>query len=103
MVVPNWLLRETFMVEHNPNCPSPFLVRLVGKGKGYIRRNSDDVRGYGQTLEDAATMAMKLAGKFTAVETSALCPHGMPLAENICGPCSSGEPNHQWLIRKRGY
>lgn len=21
------------------------------------------------------------------------CPHGMPLAENICGPCSKGEPN----------
>jgi hypothetical protein len=26
-------------------------------------------------------------------ETSALCPHGMPLAENVCGPCSEGEPN----------
>lgn len=22
-----------------------------------------------------------------------LCPHGMPLAENICGPCSQGRPN----------
>lgn len=22
-----------------------------------------------------------------------LCPHGMPLAENICGPCSEGRPN----------
>jgi hypothetical protein len=36
-------------------------------------------------------------------ETSALCPHGMPRAENVCGPCSEGEPNRQWLIRKRGY
>jgi hypothetical protein len=22
-----------------------------------------------------------------------LCPHGMPLAENVCGPCSQGRPN----------
>lgn len=36
-------------------------------------------------------------------ETGALCPHGMPLAENVCGPCSEGQPNRQWLIRKRGY
>lgn len=27
------------------------------------------------------------------METSALCPHGMPLAENVCGPCSEGQPN----------
>jgi hypothetical protein len=25
--------------------------------------------------------------------SDSLCPHGMPLAENICGPCSKGEPN----------
>lgn len=29
----------------------------------------------------------------TAQETRALCPHGMPLAENVCGPCSEGRPN----------
>lgn len=23
----------------------------------------------------------------------AICPHGFPLAENVCGPCSKGEPN----------
>ncbi len=23
----------------------------------------------------------------------ALCQHGFPLAENVCGPCSKGEPN----------
>lgn len=22
-----------------------------------------------------------------------LCPHGMPLADNVCGPCSEGRPN----------
>src|SRR4051812_12214021 len=25
----------------------------------------------------------------------ARCPHGMPLAENICGPCSHGRPNRR--------
>lgn len=30
-----------------------------------------------------------------ALETVALCPHGMPLAENTCGPCSEGRPNAQ--------
>lgn len=25
------------------------------------------------------------------------CPHGMPLAENICGPCSMGRPNNPTL------
>ena len=24
---------------------------------------------------------------------STLCPHGLPLAENVCGPCSQGQPN----------
>jgi hypothetical protein len=30
---------------------------------------------------------------YSAPETRALCPHGMPLAENVCGPCSEGRPN----------
>lgn len=30
-----------------------------------------------------------------SLETSALCPHGMPLAENVCGPCSEGRPNRK--------
>ena len=25
--------------------------------------------------------------------TEQLCPHGMPLAANTCGPCSQGRPN----------
>ncbi len=28
-----------------------------------------------------------------AVDDGQLCPHGLPRAENICGPCSEGEPN----------
>jgi hypothetical protein len=27
------------------------------------------------------------------IVSGAICPHGMPLAENICGPCSQGRPN----------
>jgi hypothetical protein len=32
--------------------------------------------------------------RLRAAETkSALCPHGLPLADNVCGPCSEGRPN----------
>jgi hypothetical protein len=24
-----------------------------------------------------------------------LCPHGMPIADNVCGPCSEGRPNRR--------
>ena len=34
----------TFAVQHNPNCPSPWLVRLAGKGAGSI-----DMKAYGVT------------------------------------------------------
>lgn len=34
--VPDWLLQKTFRIEYNPGCLSPFLVRLVGKGRGRI-------------------------------------------------------------------
>jgi hypothetical protein len=29
----------------------------------------------------------------TSVGREGVCPHGMPLAENVCGPCSKGRPN----------
>lgn len=56
--VPAWLRRETFAVEYNPNCPSPYLVRLVGKGVGQITHDNRDARGYGQTLREAAIAAL---------------------------------------------
>lgn len=28
----------------------------------------------------------------TPAPASELCPHGLPLADNICGPCSQGRP-----------
>lgn len=48
---------KTFVLEHNPNCPSPFMIRFVGKGKGVIDKlppgQSRDRIGYGQTIKEA--------------------------------------------------
>ncbi len=59
--VPSWLRAQTFQVEHNPNCPSPFLVRMIGKGRGRIYADERDALGYGQTLAEAAGHAAKTA------------------------------------------
>jgi hypothetical protein len=53
------------MLEHNPNCPSPFLVRLPGWGTGVLDRKvnmaeTNDAFGYGKTLELAADVAFKM-------------------------------------------
>lgn len=37
--------------------------------------------------------ALQMLGGLYAETKSEFCPHGMPLAENICGPCSQGRPN----------
>jgi hypothetical protein len=31
--------------------------------------------------------------RLAAMKRKKLCPHGMPLADNICGICSEGRPN----------
>lgn len=55
------LTKETFSVHHNPNCPSPFEVRLVGKSAGRLdnlyRQFTRDILGYGRTFEEAAKEA----------------------------------------------
>jgi hypothetical protein len=54
----------TYVTEHSPNCPSPYMVRMVGtaNGKGVIDRLphplSKDAIGYGQTFEEAASKAL---------------------------------------------
>jgi len=51
---------ETYAIEHNPNCPNPFLVRLVGKGGCLDKKPSGktkDILGYGETLEMAVSRA----------------------------------------------
>lgn len=54
--------KKTYVVQHSPNCPSPFLVRLVGYRKGVIDmllpRQSGDAIGYGKSLSEAAANAM---------------------------------------------
>jgi len=52
----------TFVLQHNPNCPSPFLVRLVGEGRGMIDllspERTKDRLYYGKTLEEAVNRAV---------------------------------------------
>lgn len=61
----------TFCLEHNPNCPSPFLVRLPG-ASGFIDKKpvwsldpsvelTGDCYGYGKTLEEAADAAIEVS------------------------------------------
>ena len=73
--IPRWLLKQTFAIQYNPNCPSPFLVRLVRPGTGGLdykqhmsfQHSGDekltesvthDILGYGQTIEEAAKVAL---------------------------------------------
>jgi len=59
---PAGLLEVTHEVRFNPNCPDKFQVRLVGK-RGRIEGTSDDIVGYGATLQIAATMALAAKAK----------------------------------------
>lgn len=56
-ILPDWIYADTFRIEHNPNCPSPFLVRLVQYGRGQIDGTDQDAMGYGKTLGEAAERA----------------------------------------------
>jgi len=61
--VPAWLAKHTYRVEHNPNCPSPYLVRLIAKNKARIVGDKTDACGYGKTLQQAAENARKTQGE----------------------------------------
>lgn len=62
------ILKRTFVVQHNPNCPSPWLVRLPGKGlyidlKPYSsltmpKDRTGDILGFGQSFEEASNAAL---------------------------------------------
>lgn len=71
---PNWLLQRTFAVQYNPNCPSPFLVRLIRPCGGCLDLKpymamkakdepepdlTKDCLGFGLTLQEAAEEARK--------------------------------------------
>lgn len=62
------VLREldklTYVVEHCPNCPKMFLVRLPGNNQGVIDKKpysngeTKDILGFGRTLRGAAKRAL---------------------------------------------
>jgi len=66
------LSKLTFVVQHNPNCPSPWLVRLPGKGPidmlpygdglGIVAHQTGDFLGFGKTFEEAARAALAKGG-----------------------------------------
>jgi hypothetical protein len=74
--VPAWLLEKTFCVEYCPNCPKRWLVRMPGKSavidklpyrSSYIRGEArppltKDALGFGDTLEEAALIALNQQG-----------------------------------------
>lgn len=82
MAFPTELLSRTFAVQHNPNCVSPFLVRLIGKGRPMIdmkpyhvpllgvQNQTFDVLGFGKTLGEAARAALAKANLTPAPSTN---------------------------------
>lgn len=62
--VPAWLLNEVYAVQYSPNCPKPYLVRLIGPGTGQLdlkpyawEIETKDALGFGVTLAEAAENA----------------------------------------------
>ncbi|MCZ7470296.1 hypothetical protein M0412_10820 [Agrobacterium sp. O3.4] len=62
----------TYAIQHNPNCPAKYLVRLVGKSgridlKPYgnhlprVKHETGDVLGFGKTLDEAIDKALSAA------------------------------------------
>lgn len=62
----------TYAVQHNPNCPAKYLVRLVGKSgridlKPYgnhlprVKHETGDILGFGKTLDEAIDNALAAA------------------------------------------
>lgn len=56
------LSKYTYMVRHNPNCPSPFEVRTGGGAFMVDAREPRNLVSYGKTLDEAmARAAEKIA------------------------------------------
>lgn len=71
---PAALLKLTFAVQHNPNCPSQWLVRLPGRragsidlkpygvtgsGLGLIPHETKDILGFGKSFSEAGNAAIE--------------------------------------------
>jgi hypothetical protein len=63
------ILTHTFAVQHSPNCPSPWLVRLPGESGiidnlpylSFCRESAEmtgDILGFGKTFDEAAGSAL---------------------------------------------
>lgn len=74
------------------NKKDPF---MYGQFKGSFFDHSDPSRepteydwlkGWGNLWRDAICVERERCSQ-------ALCPHGLPIADNTCGPCSEGRPN----------
>jgi len=71
--VPAGIAEKTFAVQHNPNCPKPFLVRLVSPGTGKLDLRqytfpsepdaTKDSLGFGKTLSEAAEEALRVVAE----------------------------------------
>ena len=48
--------------KHNPHCPSPYKVYMVGRRKGRINYDINDIIGHGKTLDEAIENALKEKG-----------------------------------------
>lgn len=66
--LPQWLLKRPFAIEHTPDTPIRFLVRLPGPSGVMDRKpynstedRTKDVLGFGMTLMEAAENAQMLA------------------------------------------
>jgi hypothetical protein len=61
------LRQFAYATQHSPDCPSPFLVRLVGPGANGLdllqSDNTKDICGYGKTEKMAARKALALKRK----------------------------------------
>ena len=75
------LLKHSLPETKAERCLGNLLAIIHGDGGHYQAKHGDE-----KATEDAIA-------KYYATRFDALCPHGMPLAENICGPCSQGHPN----------
>lgn len=53
--------KVTYQVEHNPNCPSPYLVRRPGYLHSVIFGDDRDAKGYGLSVEEAFREAVAVS------------------------------------------
>ena len=69
------LSKQTYVIEHSPNCKSKYLVRLCGAGKGLIDKKpeyeTEDILGFGDTLAEAATNTLSKKYKNSCVHDGA--------------------------------